>query len=121
MKTIGMLGGMSWESSAVYYQLINREVQKRLGGVHSAKALMYSFDFGEIEKLQQDGRWAEATKALADVGAMLAKSGSDFVIICCNTMHRMSAEVEKAAGVPLLTLPIRWARRSSATRSAKSG
>jgi aspartate racemase len=102
MKTIGMLGGMSWESSAVYYQLINREVQKRLGGVHSAKALMYSFDFGEIEKLQQDGRWAEATKALADVGAMLAKSGSDFVIICCNTMHRMSAEVEKAAGVPLL-------------------
>lgn len=102
MKTIGMLGGMSWESSAVYYQLINREVQKRLGGVHSAKALMYSFDFGEIEKLQQDGRWSDATKALSDVGAMLAKSGSDFVMICCNTMHRMSADVEKAAGVPLL-------------------
>jgi len=102
MKTIGMLGGMSWESSAIYYQLINREVQKRLGGVHSAKALMYSFDFGEIAKLQGEGRWDEATKALTDVGAMLAKSRSDFVMICCNTMHRMSDEVEKAAGVPLL-------------------
>lgn len=102
MKTIGMLGGMSWESSAVYYQLINREVQKRLGGVHSAKALMYSFDFGEIAELQNAGRWDEATRRMVDVGAMLSKSGSDFVMICCNTMHRMSDEVEKAAGVPLL-------------------
>ena len=97
-----MLGGMSWESSAVYYQLINREVQKRLGGVHSAKALMYSFDFGEIAELQNAGRWDEATRRMVDVGAMLSKSGSDFVMICCNTMHRMSDEVEKAAGVPLL-------------------
>jgi len=102
VKTIGMLGGMSWESSAVYYQLINREVQKRLGGVHSAKALMYSFDFGEIAELQNAGRWDEATRRMVDVGAMLSKSGSDFVMICCNTMHRMSDEVEKAAGVPLL-------------------
>ncbi|MGN6516685.1 MAG: aspartate/glutamate racemase family protein [Rhizomicrobium sp.] len=102
MKTIGMIGGMSWESSQVYYQLINREVQKRLGGVHSAKALMYSFDFGEISALQSAGKWDEATDRMATVGALLSKGGADFVMICCNTMHRMAPDVEKAAGVPLL-------------------
>jgi aspartate racemase len=102
MKTIGMLGGMSWESSTVYYQLINREVQRRLGGVHSAKALMYSFDFGEIEALQSAGRWDEASDYLADVGRRLAVGGADFVMICCNTMHLMADAVERAAGVPLL-------------------
>ncbi len=102
MKTIGMLGGMSWESSAVYYQLINREVQKRLGGVHSAKALMYSFDFGEIAAMQNSGRWDDATTAMTQVGAMLAGGGADFLMICCNTMHLMSGEVERAAGIPLL-------------------
>lgn len=102
MKTIGMLGGMSWESSQIYYQLINREVQKRLGGVHSAKVLMYSFDFGEISELQSAGKWDEATDRLATVGAILSRGGADFVMICCNTMHLMAADVEKAAGVPLL-------------------
>lgn len=102
MKTIGMIGGMSWESSSVYYQLINREVQKRLGGVHSAQALLYSFDFGEISALQAAGKWDEATDRMATVGATLSKGGADFVMICCNTMHRMAEEVEKAARVPLL-------------------
>ena len=102
MKTIGMIGGMSWESSAIYYQIVNREVQKRLGGVHSAKALMYSFDFGEISALQAAGNWDEATDRMATVGATLSKGGADFVMICCNTMHRMAGEVEKAARVPLL-------------------
>jgi aspartate racemase len=102
MKTIGMLGGMSWESSTVYYQLINREVQRRLGGVHSAKVLMYSFDFGEIEAMQSAGRWDEASAYLADVGRRLAVGGADFVMICCNTMHLMADAVERAAGVPLL-------------------
>jgi len=102
MKTIGMIGGMSWESSSVYYQLINREVQKRLGGVHSAQALMYSFDFGEISALQAAGKWDQATDRMATVGATLSKGGADFVMICCNTMHRMAGEVEKAARVPLL-------------------
>jgi aspartate racemase len=102
MKTIGMIGGMSWESSSVYYQLVNREVQKRLGGVRSAKTLMYSVDFGEIEPLQREGRWDEATRMLTDAGALLAKGGADFLMICCNTMHRMSGEIEKAAGIPLL-------------------
>ena len=102
MKTMGLLAGMSWESSSVYYQLINRGVQKRLGGVHSAKILMYSFDFGEVSRLQQSARWDEATELLADVGRGLAKGGADFVAICCNTMHLMADAVEKAAGVPLL-------------------
>ncbi len=102
MKTIGMLGGMSWESSSVYYQLVNREVRKRLGGIHSAKALMYSFDFDEIERLQNAGRWDEATLLLVEAGVRLARGGADFLMICCNTMHLMADAVEREAGVPLL-------------------
>ncbi len=102
MKTIGMIGGMSWESSSVYYQLINREVQKRLGGMHSARLLLHSFDFAQIAALQDAGRWDEASKRMEQAGAGLAKSGADFLIICCNTMHRMAGAVEKASGVPLL-------------------
>jgi aspartate racemase len=102
MKTIGMLGGMSWESTSVYYQLMNREVQRRLGGVHSMKALLYSFDFGEIKALQDAGRWDESSAVLERVGAQLAQGGAEFVMICCNTMHLMSEAVERASGVPLL-------------------
>jgi aspartate racemase len=102
MKTMGLLAGMSWESSSVYYQLINRQVQQRLGGVHSAKALMYSFDFGEVSRLQQAARWDEATELLSGVGRTLAKGGADFLAICCNTMHLMADDVQRAAGVPLL-------------------
>jgi len=99
---MGLLAGMSWESSSVYYQLINRQVQQRLGGVHSAKALIYSFDFDEIARLQQSGRWEDATVLLSDAGRTLASGGADFLAICCNTMHLMAGDVEKAAGVPLL-------------------
>ena len=102
MKTIGMIGGMTWESTRLYYEILNREVQKRLGGVHSAKALLYSVDFGDIAKLQGAGRWDDMTKLMCDAGANLARSGADFLIICCNTMHLMSQEVERAAGIPLL-------------------
>ena len=102
MKTIGMLGGMSWESTHLYYQLMNREVQRRLGGVHSMKALLYSFDFAEIKALQDAGRWDESSALLEGVGAKLAQGGADFVMICCNTMHLMSDAVARAAGVPLL-------------------
>jgi aspartate racemase len=102
MKTMGLLAGMSWESSSVYYQLINRGIQQRLGGVHSAKALMYSFDFGEVSRLQQAARWEEATTLLSDVGQTLAKGGADFLAICCNTMHLMADDVQRAAGIPLL-------------------
>lgn len=102
MKTIGMLGGMSWESSAEYYRIINREVQKRLGGVHSAKTLMYSFDFGEIEPLQATGNWDEVADQLATASVALAKGGADFLMICCNTVHLLADVAEKAARVPLL-------------------
>lgn len=102
MKTIGMLGGMTWASSAVYYELLNRAVQKRLGGVHSAKTLMYSFDFGEIVIVQDTGRWEDATRMVEDAGRTLKNGGADFLIICCNTMHRASDAVERAAGIPLL-------------------
>jgi aspartate racemase len=97
-----MLGGMSWESSAVYYRILNREVQKRLGGVHSAKTLMYSFDFAEMSVLQHSGRMAEANDLMSTVAVHLAKSGADFMMICCNTMHIASAQMEQAAKIPLL-------------------
>jgi aspartate racemase len=101
MKTIGMIGGMSWESSSVYYQIINREIQKRLGGVHSAKCLMYSVDFGEMAKLQSAGRWREAGEELAAICRSLAGGGADFAMLCCNTMHLVFDAMEKT-GVPLL-------------------
>jgi len=102
MKTIGMLGGMSWESTQVYYRLMNRAVQDRLGGTHSAKLLLYSFDFGEIQAFQDAGKWDDATEQLADVGKTLVRAGAGLLMICCNTMHLMADAVERAAGVPLL-------------------
>ncbi|HTQ14163.1 MAG TPA: aspartate/glutamate racemase family protein [Rhizomicrobium sp.] len=97
-----MIGGMSWESSSVYYQLVNRAVQQRLGGMHSARVLMHSFDFQEIADLQDAAKWDEATARMCEAGLGLARGGADFLMICCNTMHRMADAVEKAAGVPLL-------------------
>ena len=102
MKTIGMLGGMSWESSAVYYRILNREVQKRLGGIHSAKTLMHSCDFAEMAALQGAGNWDEAHDRMSTVAVNLAKSGADFLIICCNTMHTAAEQMERAARIPLL-------------------
>jgi len=102
MKTIGMIGGMSWESSALYYRIINREVQTRLGGVHSAKALMVSFDFAEMAALQRDGKWREADDRMATAALTHETSGADFLIICCNTMHCSTNAIESAARIPLL-------------------
>lgn len=102
MKTIGLIGGMSWESTSVYYQLINRGVQERLGGLHSARCLLYSVDFADIAELQKAGRWDETAGILGRAGAALAAGGADAVLICTNTMHIVAAEVEQAAGVPLL-------------------
>jgi aspartate racemase len=102
MKTIGMLGGMSWQSTAVYYQLMNRAVQERLGGVHSAKTLMYSFDFAEIAVLQSADRWREIADRLITAAAGLERGGADFLMICCNTQHLVAAEIERAVRLPLL-------------------
>jgi aspartate racemase len=105
---------MSWESSAVYYRLINQEVQKRLGGVHSAKIVMVSFDFAELEELQRAGRWDDATKLMVDTGRTLARAGAELLLICTNTMHRMADEVEQGAGVPLLHICDPAARKAKA-------
>ena len=114
MKTIGLIGGMSWESTAVYYSLINREVQKRLGGVHSARIVMVSVDFADLEELQRAGRWNEATKLMVDAGRTLARAGAELLLICTNTMHRMANEVEQGAGVPLLHICDPAARKAKA-------
>ncbi len=102
MKTIGLLGGMSWESTTVYYQLINREVGARLGGLHSAKIVMWSVDFHEIETLQQQDRWEEAGQLLADAARRLETAGSDFIVLCTNTMHIVAEPIEAAVSIPLL-------------------
>jgi len=102
MKTIGLIGGMSWESSIEYYRIINETVRERLGGLHSAKSVMYSVDFFEMEELQHQGRWGEATGLMIAAARCVENGGADFVIICTNTMHKMAEEVEKNISIPLL-------------------
>jgi len=102
MKTLGLLGGMSWESTVVYYRLINEHTRDRLGGLHSARLLMWSFDFHEIELLQSQGRWDEARTRLVEVAQLLAAGGAEILMICCNTMHLMADHIERATGLPLV-------------------
>jgi aspartate racemase len=102
MKTIGLIGGMSWESTVVYYQLLNRMARERLGGLHSAKLLLWSFDFAEIEALQAVGNWPAATKAMITAAQNLEKGGAECLIICTNTMHKMAADVQAAVSIPLI-------------------
>ena len=104
MKVIGLLGGMSWESTVSYYQIINRVVRQRLGGLHSAKCLLYSVDFAEIEACQAEGRWDEAAAALAGGARRLERGGADFFLICSNTMHKVAPQVAAAVQIPLLHL-----------------
>ena len=102
LRVIGLLGGMSWESSALYYQIINREVQEKLGGVRSMPCNMYSYDFGEIEVLQKEGRWDEAGELLGNMAAGLEATGADAIVLCTNTMHKVADHIEKRCKVPLL-------------------
>jgi aspartate racemase len=102
MKTIGLIGGMSWESSIEYYRIINQTVNARLGGVHSAQSLMYSFDFAEIEALQRDGDWNQMTQEMVNAAQTLEQGGADLLVICTNTMHRMADDVQAAVSIPLL-------------------
>jgi len=102
MKTIGLIGGLSWESTAEYYRFINREVQQRLGGVHSARLLLFSFDFASIEALQTAGKWEAAQTAIENAALSLKRAGADCLVICSNTMHCQAEAVERAAGLPLL-------------------
>ena len=102
MKTIGLIGGMSWESSSEYYRIINETVRERLGGLHSAECIMYSADFEEIENLQHQGKWEELTKLMLNFAQKLEGAGADFIVICTNTMHKMAEEVENNTNIPLL-------------------
>lgn len=102
MKTIGMLGGMSWESTASYYQLINTGIKNKLGGLHSAKIAMVSVDFEEIEKMQQLGDWAAAAAHLAKAAQSIEAAGADFLLICTNTMHKVAQQIESSISIPLL-------------------
>ncbi len=102
MKTIGLIGGMSWESSIEYYRIINEAVRERLGGLHSAKCIMHSVEFEEIRALQEKGDWAALADHMADSALRLRAAGADFVVICTNTMHIMADEVQKRAGVEVL-------------------
>ena len=102
MKTIGLLGGMSWESSAEYYRILNEEVRKRLGGTHSARSVMFSVDFHEIEALQERGDWDAATAVMIDGARRIEAAGAELLVICTNTMHRMADDVQAAVGMPLI-------------------
>ncbi len=102
MKTIGLIGGMSWESTALYYRQINRAVQQQLGGLHSAKLILLSVDFHEIEVLQRAGDWTAAGDLLADAARSLQAAGADFLVLCTNTMHTVAPAIQAAVHIPLL-------------------
>ena len=116
MKTIGLIGGMSWESTLPYYRRINEEVRARLGGLHSARLILYSVDFHEVERLQQAADWDAAGALLARSAVALQAAGADFLLLCTNTMHRVAAEIEAAVTIPLLHIA-----DATATAVADSG
>ncbi|WP_255696587.1 aspartate/glutamate racemase family protein [Aurantimonas sp. HBX-1] len=120
-KVIGLIGGMSWESSTEYYRIINQTVRARLGGLRSARCLMWSFDFGEIEALQHAGRWDDAAAEMVAAAQRLERGGADFVVICTNTMHRMADQVEAAIKLPLLHIADPTAERIKAAGFGKVG
>ncbi|MBO1081735.1 aspartate/glutamate racemase family protein [Roseomonas haemaphysalidis] len=120
-KVIGLIGGMSWESSAEYYRIINQAVRTRLGGLHSARCLMWSFDFAEIEALQHAGRWDDAASEMIAAARGLEAGGADFVVICTNTMHRMADQVQQAIGLPLLHIADPTAARIKAAGLTRVG
>jgi aspartate racemase len=114
MKTIGLLGGMSWESSLEYYRVINETVKERLGSHHSAQCVLYSVDFAAIEVLQRQGRWQEATQHLIGVAQSVEKAGADFVVLCTNTMHKLADDIQANIDIPFLHIADATAQRIQA-------
>ena len=102
MKTIGLIGGMSWESTITYYQVLNETIKQALGGLHSAKCILYSVDFEEIEKCQANGDWDRSAEILSDAAQSLEKAGADYIVICTNTMHKVADEIKRHIYIPLL-------------------
>ena len=111
MKIIGLIGGMSWESSIEYYRIINQSVREKLGGVHSAKCVMISVDFAEIERLQHLGKWEETGEILSKSAINLENSGADFIVLCTNTMHKVAEEIQAHIHIPLLHIADSTAQR----------
>ena len=102
MKTIGLIGGMSWESSLEYYRILNEATKARMGGFHSSKCILYSVDFAEIETLQRQDRWQESAQVMVEAGRNLQAAGADFLVLCTNTMHKLANELEAGVSIPLL-------------------
>lgn len=121
MKTIGLIGGMSWESSAEYYRIINEETKKRLGGLHSARSVMVSVDFAEIESLQHEGRWDEAGKILTKLAQDVERGGADLLVLCTNTMHKVADQMQAGIHIPLLHIADATAERIRAAGLTKIG
>ncbi|QGY31436.1 aspartate/glutamate racemase family protein [Pantoea cypripedii] len=111
MKLIGLIGGMSWESTALYYRIINEQVKQQLGGLHSARSLMYSVDFQEIEQLQVAGEWEKAGEILAAAATSLEEGGAVFIVLCTNTMHKVAHQITAAVQIPLLHIADATAQR----------
>lgn len=121
MKTIGLIGGMSWESTLEYYRTLNQTVKERLGGLHSAKCVLYSVDFAEIEALQREARWQEAAVEMVKAGRALQAAGADFIVLCTNTMHKLAPELEAGVNIPLLHIADATADRVQAAGITRVG
>lgn len=121
MKTIGLLGGMSWESTVTYYQVINETIKKELGGLHSAKCILYSVDFDEIETYQSRGEWDKSAEVLAQAAQALEKAGADYIVICTNTMHKVATEIRRKITIPLLHIADTTATELKKSRIKKVG
>ena len=121
MKTIGLIGGMSWESSLEYYRVLNETTNTRLGGLHSAKCILYSVDFAEIETLQHEDRWQEAAQLMIEAGQSLERAGADFVVLCTNTMHKLADEIQANIHIPLLHITDATAQKIKAAGLRKIG
>jgi aspartate racemase len=116
VKTLGLIGGMSWESTVPYYRTINRVVGERLGGLHSARLVLYSVDFHDIEVLQHEGRWEESGDILAEAARAVRRAGADAIVLCTNTMHKVAGQIEAAVDIPLLHIA-----DATATRVQQAG
>ena len=121
MRTLGLLGGMSWESTLAYYRYVNERVREKLGGLHSAKLVLYSVDFAEIERLQHLGDWATAGRVLAEAAQALERAGAEALVLCTNTMHRVLDVIEPAIGIPVVHIADATARRIRAAGLTKVG
>lgn len=121
VKTIGMIGGMSWESTLEYYRILNETTKIRLGGLHSAKCILYSVDFAEIEGLQHQGNWQEAARLMVAAGQSLERAGADFIVLCTNTMHKLAEELQGGVRIPLLHIADATAQKIKAAGLKKVG